>query len=281
VAKLYLIKIIHNMKRYSFFLTFFAIIILFSSCTQKIYKEYNLFQKGLDSLPAFNYTAPTIQNNDRLAIKIFSATLSQDQASVFALAGTPVSNTVGTALTGGSSFLVDFNGYISLPLIGNVKCSGLTTDQLDTLLVKKLEKVIKDPVVAVSFATFKVNILGEISAPGTKQFNIPNPTIIDLLALSGGFTDRATRNKVYLVREINGKRTTYTINFNEVSLFNTEVYQLAQNDLVYVPSDTIKLKNVNQNPDIQKNIQNLSIIAAALSVVSVLFNTYYLIKGLK
>ena len=282
VAKLYLIEIILNMKRYLFFPVFFVIIIIFStSCTQKMYKEYNLFQKGLDSLPSFNYTAPLIQNNDRLAIKIFSATLNQEQASVFGMAGTPVSNSNGYSVSGGNNFVVDFDGYISFPIIGNIKCAGFTTDQIDSVITKKLEKYVKDPEVAVSLANFKVNILGEVGSQGTKQFTIPNPTIIDLIAQSGGFSERATRNNVYLIREINGKRTTYTINFNEVSLFNSEVYQLAQNDLVYVPADKIRLKNVYQNPDLQKNLQNLSIVTACLSVISVLFNTYYLFKGLK
>lgn len=285
------------MKRYSFFLIILSGVFVFSSCTQKIYKEYNLFQKGLDSLKDYTYKEPIIQNNDRLNIKIFSATLSQDQAMVFNIASggtasgggggsvggsTTTGSTSNGATTSGSpgGYLVDFNGNISLPIIGNIKCAGLTIAKLDSLLSEKLDSIIKDPVVTISFANFKVNILGEVKTPGTKSFSTPNPTILDLLSQAGDFTDRAKRNEVYLIREINGKRTTYKINFNEVSLFNSEFYQLVQNDLVYVPADNIKLKVVNQDPDLQKKLQIVQMTLTAISALAVIINTFFLLKNL-
>ena len=291
------------MKRYSFFLIILSGVFVFSSCTQKIYKEYNLFQKGLDSLKDYTYKEPIIQNNDRLNIKIFSATLSQDQAMVFNIASggaasgggatsaggggnvggsTTTGSTSNGATTSGSpgGYLVDFNGNISLPIIGKIKCAGLTIAKLDSLLSEKLDSIIKDPVVTISFANFKVNILGEVKTPGTKSFSTPNPTILDLLSQAGDFTDRAKRNEVYLIREINGKRTTYKINFNEVSLFNNEVYQLVQNDFVYVPADDIKLKVVNQDPDLQKKLQITQMTLTAISALAVIINTFFLLKKL-
>ena len=67
---------------------------------------------------------------------------------------------------------------------------------------------------------------------------------------------------------------------NDASVFNSEVYQLMQNDLIYVPANDIKLKMVNQDPDIQKKIQIAQVAVMGISALSVLFNAFLLFKKL-
>ena len=288
MAKLYLIDNNLDMKRYTFFLTFLTIIIICTSCSQKIYKEYNLFQKGLDSLQNFEYKDVLIQNNDVLNVQIFSATLSQDQAAIFSMgaggaggstsASGAASSTSGNS--GGVSYQVDLSGNITMPIIGKIKSTGRTQDQITKDIVSKLEPIIKDPVVTVNLTNIKVNVLGEVKAPGIKSFNKYNPTFLDALGQAGDFTDRAKRNEVYLIRDINGKRTTYKINMNDVSVFTSEAFQLIQNDVIYVPADDIKLKSVNQDPDFQKKAQIASVAAQIVSAIAIVLNTFLLLKKL-
>ena len=284
VAKLYLIDNNIDMKRNSFFLTFLAIIIISTSCTQKIYKEYNLFQKGLDSLKNFEYKDVVIQNNDILSIKIFSATLSQDQAAIFSLGSGSGGSNSGSSSTGGStsgvSYQVDLNGNITMPIIGKIKSTDRSIEQITKDIESKLEPIIKDPVVTVNLSNIKVNVLGEVKLPGIKSFNKYNPTFLDALGLAGDFTDRAKRNEVYLIRDRNGKRSTFKINMNDVSVFSSEAFQLIQNDVIYVPADDIKLKLVNTDPDYQKKIQVISLTLTAISALSVIMNTIIILKKL-
>lgn len=283
MAKLYLIDNNLYMKRYSFFLTFLAIIIICTSCSQKIYKEYNLFQKGLDSLKNFEYKDVVIQNNDVLNVQIFSATLSQDQAAIFSLgSGSGSGSTAGSSTSGGStsgvSYQVDLNGNITMPIIGKVKSTDHTIDQITKDIVSKLEPIIKDPVVTVNLSNIKINVLGEVKMPGIKSFNKYNPTFLDALGLAGDFTDRAKRNEVYLIRDINGKRSTFKINMNDASVFTSEAFQLIQNDVIYVPADDIKLKTVNVDPDYQKKLQIISLTLTGISAFSVIMNTILILK---
>jgi len=263
-----------------------SVVILFSSCfTQKINKEYNLFQKGLDSLKAYDYKATVIQNNDLLNIQIASSTLSQEQASIFNIgsgsSGTSSNNTSSTSAStgGGVNYQVDYNGFITLPIIGKVKSEGLTTEQLTKVLKVKLDSIIKEPNIIVRFASIKINVLGEVKAPGTKTFTNVNPTIIDAIAQCGDFTDGANRKEVYLVREVNGVRTTFKLNMLDASVFNGDTYQLVQNDLIYVPANDTRLKAVNQT-DIQQKLQIAQIVLQGISAIAVIVNTYLIIKRL-
>ena len=293
MAKLYLIDKNLDMKRYSFFLTFLTIIIICTSCSQKIYKEYNLFQKGLDSLQNFEYKDVLIQNNDVLNVQIFSATLSQDQVAIFNMgsgsgglsvgsggSSTGAGSTSGSSggSTGGVNYQVDLSGNITMPVIGKIKSTGLTIDKITKDIVAKLEPIIKDPVVTVNLTNIKVNVLGEVKFPGIKSFNKYNPTFLDALGTAGDFTDRAQRNEVYLIRDINGKRTTFKINMNDASIFSSEAFQLIQNDVIYVPADYIKLKTVNVDPDYQKKIQIISLALTGISAISVIMNTILILK---
>ena len=290
VAKLYITENNLNMKRHSFFLIFLAIIIIGTSCTQKIYKEYNLFQKGLDSLNSFEYKDVVIQNNDILSVQIYSATLSQDQAAIFSLGSGGGSNS-GTSGSGGSlsgsgastsgvSYQVDLSGNITMPIIGKIKSTDRTIDQITKEIVSKLEPIIKDPIVTVNLTSIKINILGEVKIPGIKILNKNNPTFLDVLGLAGDFTDRAKRNEVYLIRDINGKRKSYKINMNDVSIFTSEAFQLIQNDVIYVPADDIKLKTVNIDPDFQKKMQVFSMAITVLSSLTIVMNTIIILKRL-
>ena len=243
-----------------------------------MYKEYNLFQKGLDSLKAYDYRASIIQNNDLLNIQIASSTLSQEQASIFNIgngnAGSSSSST-GT----GVNYQVDYNGFITVPLIGKIKSEGLTTDQLTKVLKIKLDSIIKEPNIIVRFANIKINLLGEVKNPGTKTFSNVNPTIIDAIAQGGDFTDMAKRNEIYLVRVVNGQRTTFKLNMLDASVFNGETYQLVQNDLIYVPANEEKLKTLKQS-DIQRKMLVSQMVLSAISAIAVIVNTYLIVKKL-
>ncbi len=280
------------MKKIPLFLISLSVLIIYSSCTQKMYKDYNLFQKGMDSLKNYEYKAPIIQNNDGLSIQIFSATLSQDQVAVFNMGGGTAAGVSSGGLSGvsgiasstssnntGQNYQVDINGEINIPIIGKIKATGLTAEEVRKDLIGKLTPFVKDPIVIVKYIGIKVNVLGAVMHPGIQTFSSLNPTIIDAIAQAGDFADGAKRKDVYLVRDINGKRSTYKLDFvSDAAIFNSEAFQLVQNDLIYVPSNDLKLKLVNQDPDLQKKIQLAQILVQAISAAAVVINTYFLLK---
>ena len=96
---------------------------------------------------------------------------------------------------------VDATGYVSIPLAGRVKASGLTTRQLERSITSALSKgIVRDPRVNVEIALYRpFYILGEVKKSGEYPYRV-GMTVLDAIASAGGFTYRANENKVYLRR---------------------------------------------------------------------------------
>jgi polysaccharide export outer membrane protein len=83
---------------------------------------------------------------------------------------------------------LDGKGEFKLPLIGHVAAAGLTVEQLEAELTKRLKKYLEDPEVVVNIVSFHsrpVSILGEVGSPGVRQVDGPT-SLIELLSMSGG-----------------------------------------------------------------------------------------------
>ncbi|WP_353295734.1 polysaccharide biosynthesis/export family protein [Thalassolituus maritimus] len=93
------------------------------------------------------------------------------------------------------------SGSISYPLLGDVWVLGLTTKQLETKLVNGLKgPFLIDPSVTVSmleYRPFYVN--GEVKRPGSYAFH-PGLTVDRAISIAGGFTERASKNKIFVER---------------------------------------------------------------------------------
>jgi len=183
-----------------------------------------LFQKGLDSIGTYQYHETTIKPGDNLIVKVYTqATNNQEQAMVLNMGG--LGKTDGT-------YLVNLQGQIDLPRIGLQKVEGLTTKELKQLLINKWTPFVKDIGVNVQLEEITINMIGEFKAPGIKKFKKETVTLFEALSEASGFTDDGLRNDVLVIREENGKRNVYKIDFRDAKLYNSPVYQLQQNDLL-------------------------------------------------
>jgi len=117
------------------------------------------------------------------------------------------------------SIPVRSDGKISLPLVGEVQAAGLTPLRLEKDIASKLKNYISEPEVTVivqQVNSQKFNILGQVARPGT--FVIANsPTVLDAIALAGGFRDFAKQKAIYVLRQnADGTQTRIPFNYKEV-----------------------------------------------------------------
>jgi polysaccharide export outer membrane protein len=108
-------------------------------------------------------------------------------------------------LTG--DFRVDDEGNVAMPLIGTIKASGMTPDQVSGAIATALRNkhLITDPSVAVEVASYRpVFVLGEVAKPGEYPYK-PGMTMLTTIANAGGFTYRAVRSYAQVVRTVDGK----------------------------------------------------------------------------
>ena len=107
-----------------------------------------------------------------------------------------------------NNYTVDAQGTVTLPLVGAVVARGLTTAQLGGAIAGRLRSgYVRDPSVAVEIETYRpFFVLGEVTFPGQYPY-VPNMTVENAIAIAGGFTPRALRDKVTITRKVQGVPT--------------------------------------------------------------------------
>jgi len=132
------------------------------------------------------------------------------------------------------------DGMISLPLLGDVKATGLTPLQLQDVLTTELKKYISDPQVTVivnQVNSLTFNVVGEVLKPGYYPLT-RRMTILDAIAMSGGFRDFAKTKKIYVLRtDADGKQLRLPFNYKNVIKGKTssQNIELQPRDTLVVP----------------------------------------------
>jgi polysaccharide export outer membrane protein len=104
-----------------------------------------------------------------------------------------------------NNYTVDAQGTVTLPLVGAVEARGLTTSQLGGAIASRLRSgYVRDPSVAVEIETYRpFFVFGEVTFPGQYPY-VPNMTVENAIAIAGGFTPRAAKDKVTITRKVQG-----------------------------------------------------------------------------
>ena len=210
------------------------------------------------------YAAPpapdlTIQPGDVLNIQVYSenATLAAPFNSLTGEAG----QNSGKVL----SYVVDADGDIDFPVFGLMNVGGKTTKEIKDEITNLIstQGYIKTPVVKVALGEFQVTVIGRTSNSIIRVTN-GSLNLIDLLAKTGGINTNAKIKDVMVIRTENGTQTAYSVNFQTKEIFNSPVYWLHQNDIVYVKPKGIQLNNNGQLA--------ISLVGTVLSAASVISN---------
>ncbi len=238
--------------------------LVFTSCTTK--EEILYFQdvQNRQNFNPENYKS-IIKNNDRLSIMVSSADMTSasrfnrlvpgiSDASDFRVNGQPLLQ----------DYLVDSNGYVTLPTLGEWKVTGKSRFELEQELKAEYQKYIKDVSVNVRITNFKITVLGEVQRPGT--YNIPDErvTILQALGLAGDLTLYGKRDDILLIRDRNGVEQTYVIDLTKSDVLDSEFYYLQQNDVLYVGPNDAQVNGASFN---RNNPLYVSIASLLLSVV--------------
>jgi polysaccharide export outer membrane protein len=128
------------------------------------------------------------------------------------------------------------DGMISLPLLNDVKAAGLTALELRDVLQQKLTEYIPNPEVSVIVSeihSYAVSVLGEVPKPGRYELKSWT-TVLDVIALAGGFSQFADRKRIVVLRQQEGKGLK-RIPFN----YNKVVSGDDQDNFFVIPGDVV------------------------------------------
>ncbi|MGA3090275.1 MAG: polysaccharide biosynthesis/export family protein [Terriglobales bacterium] len=132
------------------------------------------------------------------------------------------------------------DGKISLPLVGELQASGQTPLQLEQEITKRLTAYISEPevtVIVTDSKSQKVNVLGMVSKPGVYLLT-SSTTILDVIAMAGGFKDFAKQKSIYVLRPApDGTQKRIPFNYKDVIQGKNpgENIRLQAGDTVVIP----------------------------------------------
>ena len=207
--------------------------VLMASCVTTRRVDYLQDMTHGSQIEIENRFEAVIAPYDQLNITVMSSDLAnQNLATPFNM-----STTQGDPAGG---YLVDVNGDIELPTLGKLHVAGLTRLRLQDTLTSLLRTggYIPDPFVNVRFSNFKIFFLGN---NGGQVINIPNErcTFLEALAMLGDVDPYTRRDRIAVMREINGRMVMRYLDPRSSDIFNDPFFMLQQNDFIITPNYSV------------------------------------------
>jgi polysaccharide export outer membrane protein len=143
------------------------------------------------------------------------------------------------------NYLVDADGNIDYPVLGKIKLLGLTVEQARTLLKEKLSEYLQNPIVNIRILNFQITVLGEVNKPGTYPSTGERMSLLKALGMAGDLTIKGRRDNVLVIRDFDGVKTYSRVDLTNKELFNSPVYFLTQNDVVYVEPNNSRVSGAS------------------------------------
>lgn len=232
----------------------------------EVVNEANQQEKLYDAriMPKDLLTIVVSCTNPELAIP-FNLTV----ASNASLAASTSSNVTTQAAL--QPYLVDNEGNINFPVLGELKLGGLTKREAEQLILDKLKPYMKEiPIVTVRMVNYKISVIGEVARPGTFTISNEKVNLLEALAMAGDMTVYGLRDNVKLIREdANGKQQIMTLDLNNAETILSPYYWLQQNDIIYVTPNKAKARNSDVGNSTSLWFSATSIL---VSIVSLLVN---------
>ena len=139
---------------------------------------------------------------------------------------------------------VSASGFISLPLIGDVKATGKTTDQLQTDIASRLKKdLMQSPQVFVTMKEYnsqRVTVDGAVKEPGVFPLK-GKTTLVEAVAQAGGLNEMGSPSSVYVLRQVDGKKMAARFDLNEIRKGQKQDPVMRAGDIVMVDESGSKV----------------------------------------
>jgi len=247
------------------FLILLSVITLLTSCATK--KEIVYFQDADNLAERKNSRTfePIIESNDILYVSISSmneAVLMPFKRS------TGMEGNMSNSNAGLQGYLVNVDGDIRFPVIGNVSVAGKTRGQVEAELKSKLSEFITDVVVDVRIMNFKITVIGEVNNPGVYSIADERVTLPQALGLAGDLSEDGRRDNILVIREIDGQHQVSRIDLTKTDFFSSPYYFLKQNDVVYVEPSTKGVKKSGFIPDIPALLSLMTVVLSTIILLT-------------
>ncbi|MBO5699403.1 MAG: polysaccharide biosynthesis/export family protein [Bacteroidaceae bacterium] len=170
-------------------------------------------------------------------------------------------------------YTVGTDGNIQMPGLGTVQVQGKTRTQLTNEIQNDLRQgLLNDAVVTISTANQYITVLGEIARPGRYNITRDNITLLEVLGMAGDLTIQANRSRILVMRQEGNEMKNYYVDLRSKDVLASPVFNLKQNDIVYVEPNTVRSNQYVNNAN------SIRQVSTWLSLLSFITTTIILIK---
>ena len=248
-----------KMNRLTMLFLLFGLVLVSTSCVTTKHIRY-LQDMPKEGMPINEYLEATVAPYDNLRITVLSNTGKEDELVK------PFNSIQNVNVGGGNNYigyLVDGEGFIEFPVLGKLHVAGLTRLQLQDTIAAQLVRngQLKEPLVVARFLNFRVFML---TSSGGRVLNIANErcTFLEALAMAGGLDWYTRRDRIGVMREVNGRRVIHYLDPRSTAVFDDDFFLLQQNDIIFTEERPYKFFSANLSTV-------LGMVSSALSIYSV------------
>ena len=173
-------------------------------------------------------------------------------------------------LNQGITYVVEFDGYVNLPIIGRVDVNGMTVREAEFFLEEKYDEVFIDPFLLLNVTNRRVTIFPGSGGDGvvlTLQNN--NIKLLEALALAGGLADQGRSARIKLIRGDLADPKIYLIDLSTIQGISQADIILQANDIIYVEPIGVTTRQV------------LGEISPVLSLLTGILTLYFVIDRVR
>jgi polysaccharide export outer membrane protein len=199
---------------------------------------------------------------DRLYIRVLS--IDPQTSQIFSTEEEIRSGTYGSG--GIVGYMVDENGNITFPFVGNINVGSLSTAQAAEKIQKALNEYVSNTSVVVKYVDNQVTIMGEVQRQGVYNFTRDKLNIYEALGLGGGITRYGDRRNIILTRNVGEKIIHYRLNLSDSKIASKDYYYILPNDVIIVEP----LKAVSTS---YQNITYTTVLSSITTLIAVLLFT--------
>lgn len=242
---------------------FLIVLIIVTSCQTR--KDIVYFQDARDfeTIVKTNSFEPKLKVGD--IISIYVSTLNPVVAAPY------------NVLVGGGNqaqlidYIIDTEGNIDFPVLGKVKVVGLTVEEAKQLFITRFEEgqLLKDPVIILRILNYRITVSGDVSRPGVYSVRGDRITILEAIGLAGDLNITGRRDNVLVIRDFNGTKTYTRIDLTNKEIFESPVYYLTQNDVIYVEPNNSAISSASGD----SRINTIITITSFLLTTALIFVT--------
>ena len=233
------------MKKY---LSITLLLVFLTSCVSTKTVTYFQNKEEIDQAISQQLYDAKIMPKDILQIQVFSMTPGASEPfNLLKMANTTGTTTASSNQNSVYNYLVDNEGMVEMPIIGQIKLGGLSKNEAEEMIKGKILPYVAESeniVVHVRMMNYKYAILGGVNRPGLYTTQNEKVSILEAIAQAGDLTTFAYRDRIYVIRENNdGQKEYHKLNINDANIISSPYYYLQQNDVIYVEPRKTEARN--------------------------------------